>query len=139
MLTVTFAVGVLAGIAVERSLLDSGSDASALPAPGPAWPDGGGFPPMFHRLGLTQRQRDEIRQIMDRRKSATDSLLGLLLPRLRALTDSTRAEIRGVLTAEQAALWDSLTAGRRHRGPMGRPGMRGRGPGRREPPPPRLP
>lgn len=95
---------------------------------------------MFRELGLSPQQLAEIREIMDRRRSTTDSILGEMLPRLRAVTDSTRTEIRSILTAEQASLWDSLMA-RTHRrgGPMGRPGMRGRGPGRREPPPPPFP
>lgn len=140
LLAVTFAVGGLVGIAVERTLLQREPEPVTAPGPGPGWPDGRVLPPMFRELGLTPQQIAEIRGIMERRKPATDSLLDELLPRLRAMTDSTRAEVRGVLTTEQAALWDSLMAGRRHRGgPMGRPGMRGRGPGRREPPPPQLP
>ncbi len=72
---------------------------------------------------------------MERRRPRTDELLREMLPRLRAVTDSLEAEVRAVLTAEQAVRLDSLVVKTRR-------GRRGPRSGRRErfrsPPPPQL-
>jgi Spy/CpxP family protein refolding chaperone len=58
------------------------------------------------RLQLTSDQRQKIAQILDQRRQATDSLLRAMRPRLQQNLDSTRAEIRAVLTPEQRTEFD---------------------------------
>ena len=89
------------------------------------------FPRMFRELDLTPEQMTEIHEIMERNRPHTEEILKETLPRLRAVTDSVRQEIRAVLSVEQAAKMDSLIANMRHRGPR----QGGRGPGRGMPPP----
>jgi Spy/CpxP family protein refolding chaperone len=73
---------------------------------GPGRP--GGFPHAFERLNLTPDQRARIREIFRKYRPRTDSVLRESMPRLRALTDSARAEMRDVLTPEQRARLDSM-------------------------------
>lgn len=55
----------------------------------------------FDELGLTDDQRRRIEQVFARAQPRTDAVLGEMLPRLRAVTDSVNAEIQAVLTPEQ--------------------------------------
>jgi Spy/CpxP family protein refolding chaperone len=134
LLVVTFAAGVLVGLAGER--FRAARNAPDLPSPssellGP-WRDT--LPPMFEQLDLTPDQQARILAIMEEGRPRTDRVLYQMLPRLRAVTDSIRSEIRSVLTSDQLTRMDSLME-RMHRkhGPMHRR-MRGRG--MRGPPPP---
>jgi Spy/CpxP family protein refolding chaperone len=127
LLAVTFLVGGLAGMAAERM--------RSRPTPFPEMNPGmmpfkpGAMPPMFRELNLTPEQRRQILEIMERSRPRTDDVLGEMMPRLRAVTDSVRDEIHAVLTPDQAAKLDSITADMRHqRGGMRR-GMRERGMG----------
>ncbi len=109
LLLVTFVVGALAGVALERVR------ASRL-APPPESPFGmrppfdDFMPGMFRELDLTSEQHQQIMQILRDSRPHTDSILGSMLPRLRAATDSVRLQILAVLTLEQAASLDSLMA-----------------------------
>jgi Spy/CpxP family protein refolding chaperone len=127
LLVVVFAAGALVGAAGDRLLGER---------PIPRRPfamrlgEPGHLPPPFERLGLTDEQRQRITAILDAARPLTDSILEETLPRLRAVTDSIRAEIRGVLTEEQRERFDREMP----RILPGRPGFgRGGGPGR--PPP----
>jgi Spy/CpxP family protein refolding chaperone len=88
-----------------------------------------GLPPGFEALGLSASQKAQITEILKRRRPRTDSLLRVSLAPLHAMIDSTRAEIRAVLTPEQRAKMDTMFMrrrggnGRRMRGamPMSRP------------------
>jgi Spy/CpxP family protein refolding chaperone len=134
-LLLTFVVGVLVGFAGERV-----RNARRARPPLEVGPDmmarfrQGNPPAMFRRLNLTPEQVRQIAVIMENGRPRSDAVLEEMLPRLRAVTDSIGQEIRGVLTAEQAAVWDSMAAHWR-RGRMGErmPGRRG---GRGNPPPP---
>jgi Spy/CpxP family protein refolding chaperone len=134
LLLVMFAVGVLAGIAIERVRIAR----SAPPAPpfgmGQPWAEGH-MPMMFRELDLTPEQRQQIGAILQESRPRTQEILREMLPRLRAVTDSVRDEVRAVLTAEQAARLDSLMAEMRPRQGQMRGAMPGRR-GRRGPPPP---
>ncbi len=117
LLLITFLVGGLAGVTLERVIA-----ARRAPEPGP--PLGMmrpgmevPFPRMFRDLGLTPEQQSRIREIMEESRPRTEQLLSETMPRLREHTDSVRREIRAVLTPEQAAKMDSLFADMRHRGP----------------------
>lgn len=75
-------------------------------------PGGPGLAPMVmsrrmaQRLGLSADQEDQIRKILDRRHDAADSIMQGVFPLLRAQLDSTRAEVRRVLTPEQRDRFD---------------------------------
>lgn len=80
---------------------------------GPGMRDGpAGLPPMVmsrrmaQRLGLNPEQEEEIRGILERRHEVADSIMRGVFPRLRAQLDSTRAEVREVLTPEQRERFD---------------------------------
>jgi Spy/CpxP family protein refolding chaperone len=127
LLLVVFVVGVLGGMALER--VRTTRQAPREPARGMAMR--GAMPPMFQRLDLTSEQRQRIEAILQQSRPLTDSVLRSSLPRLRAIRDSVRLEIRAVLTPEQQERFDAMERrwGDRALGewgmPMG-PGERGR-------------
>jgi Spy/CpxP family protein refolding chaperone len=104
LLAVTFAVGMLAGTAFGRVLSAREPDAKTAAAQceqrGPHH--------IFDQLDLTPGQRTRIDGIMARRRAGTDSLWQRDGTRIRAAVDSTRAEIRAVLTPVQATEYDRL-------------------------------
>lgn len=107
LLAVTFAVGMLAGTAFGRVLSAREPDPRAASAEcqqkrGPHY--------IFDELDLTPEQRTRIDGIMARRRERTDSLWKTDGTRIRAAVDSTRAEIRAVLTPRQAVEYDRLRA-----------------------------
>jgi Spy/CpxP family protein refolding chaperone len=143
LLVVTFAVGLLGGMALERVRM-----ARRVPPQqvdrvrmGP-----GVMPPMFERLDLTGEQRERIDAILQQSRPLTDSVLQSSLPRLRAIRDSVRLQVRAVLTPEQQERFDAMERRWGDRGPgewgvPREPGERGRrgGPGggrQPDPPPP---
>jgi Spy/CpxP family protein refolding chaperone len=138
LLVVALSVGVLAGMALERVR----SSHRAPPGPPPSGPQQAGLPPDLAQLDLTADQRAQIHQIFDRARPVTDSILAEMLPRLRMAEDSTRAQIRAVLTPEQQRRYDELRQRepRRDLGPgEGRPGPGTRPPGSGHGPPPGPP
>ncbi|HEU0301388.1 MAG TPA: Spy/CpxP family protein refolding chaperone [Longimicrobium sp.] len=102
LLVVTFAVGMLAGTAFGR----------VLTAREPGAPTAEecerkrGPHHIFDELDLSPAQKAQIDAIMARRRAVTDSLWQSDGARIRAAVDSTRAEIRAVLTPAQAAEYD---------------------------------
>jgi len=138
LLLVTFAVGVLGGMALERV-----RTARRTPPPpvdrvrmGP-----GVMPPMFERLDLTAEQRERIDAILRQSRPLTDSVLQSSLPRLRAIRDSVRLQVRAVLTPEQQERFDEMERRWGDRGPgewgvPREPGARGRRAGRQPDAPP---
>ncbi len=140
LLAVTFAVGLLAGIAAERSLASrrtpdfpfrppGGAEARTGPGAMRSW-GAGGLPRMFEELDLTEEQRTEIAAILERWRPRTEAFMEEMMPRLRATSDSARAEIRAVLTTEQVAQLDSITDNMRARRGFGRRGFPGAREGR---------
>jgi Spy/CpxP family protein refolding chaperone len=105
LLAVTFAVGMLAGTAFGRVLSAREPDARAAAAKCERGPHH-----IFDELDLTPEQRTRIDGIMASRRSRTDSLWQSDGTRIRAAVDSTRAEIRAVLTPTQAVEYDRLRA-----------------------------
>lgn len=98
LLAVAFIVGALAGVAGDRAVLQRE------PQPPPFGPPraGGGFlPAPLEHLDLSDDQRRQIVDILERRRPRTDSVLEEALPQLRAIMDSIREELRAVLTPEQ--------------------------------------
>lgn len=132
LLAVTFAVGLLAGIAAERSLASRRTPDFPFRPPGAGaaamrpW-GAGGLPRMFEQLDLTEEQRTEIAAVLERWRPRTEAFMEEMMPRLRATADSARAQIRAVLTTEQVAQLDSITDNMRARRGFRRPGFPGAG------------
>ena len=106
LLAVTFVVGALAGTAFGR-VLNAGEPQPGSPA-GTECRGERGPHHILDELELTTEQRTRIDGIMARRRALTDSLWQTDGARIRAAVDSTRAEIRAVLTPAQAAEYDVL-------------------------------
>lgn len=123
LLAVTFAVGMLAGTAFGRVL--SAREPGAAASAAADCPRGGRGPHhVFDELDLTAEQRGRIDQILARRRAVADSLWRADGARIRASVDSTRAEIRAVLTPEQAAEYDRLRQKHREKRRADRDGRR---------------
>jgi Spy/CpxP family protein refolding chaperone len=105
LLAVTFAVGMLAGTAFGR-VLSAREPAAAASTAGCEQKRGPHY--IFDELDLSPEQRTRIDGIMARRRERTDSLWKTDGTRIRAAVDSTRAEIRAVLTPQQAVEYDRL-------------------------------
>ena len=139
LLAVVFGTGVAVGAAIDHSR----PPAPALAPPPPAQGRPGRLPPYLEQMDLTQDQHAKIKAILDAQRPKVDTVMNTVLPRLRALSDSTFAQIRGVLTPDQQVQFDRDRP-RRDLAP-GMPGGAGRGgredgggpPPRRPPPPPR--
>lgn len=104
LLIITFAAGMLAGTAFNRVLTAGETDARAAAK----CDDERGPHSIFDQLSLTPDQRVRVDSIMARRRQRTDSLWQEDGRRIRAAVDSARAEIRTVLTPQQATEYDRL-------------------------------
>ena len=87
---------------------------------------GEGRPPIpisgrfLDRLDLTAAQRASIDSILERRRAQLDAFWSGPGQQVRLIVDSTRNEVRAVLTPAQRAVYDSI--GERHRRDRGRGG-----------------
>lgn len=127
-LLVTFLVGGAAGAAADHLYHQRGR---------PGIRSRGPFRE-FRELGLSPTQCAAIDSVFERGRPRIALALQEVQPRMRAAMDSIRAEVRGILTLEQRARFDSAAArdpaaGRGFRGP-GEAGRR-EGPGGRNRPP----
>jgi hypothetical protein len=116
LLVVVFAIGALGGAAAMRAL----ERASALPpGPPPAGPPGGEAPGtglgpgaypalLTHELGLSERQREQLHEILERHRPTTEKVMNEFLPRVRAVEDTVRSEIRAMLTPAQQKRFDEI-------------------------------
>lgn len=116
LLVTTFLVGTLAGAAFSRALVAR----EPAPPPVPGWhchgPHGGKKgSAIFDQLDLTPQQRAQVDRIMERRRAETAAFWERDGARLRGIVDSTRAEIRAVLTPEQREKYERLRAEHRAR------------------------
>jgi Spy/CpxP family protein refolding chaperone len=106
LLVATFAAGMLAGTAFGRVLSAGEPDARAQADR----ERGRGSSMIIDALDLAPEQRAQVDRIMAERRALTDSLWREDGARIRAVVDSTRAEIRALLTPEQRAEYDRLKA-----------------------------
>lgn len=108
LLVVTFIAGALSGAALDRLVTapergvarervngSRGQDDDRRPSNRGATAD------LFDRIGVTPEQRAAIDEILARRAEQTRALWAVFGPQLEAIVDSTRAEIRALLTEEQ--------------------------------------
>jgi Spy/CpxP family protein refolding chaperone len=110
-LAVVFGSGVLLGLAADRSL-------EAEPASGAVRTQAEADPPrrvpMYEQVGPDSAQKVVIDSIVQEYRAAMKQLQrefrDAYNPRYEALVDETRSAIKGVLTPDQAAAYDSLFA-----------------------------
>jgi Spy/CpxP family protein refolding chaperone len=120
LLLVTFVAGALAGAASERVMR-----ADDAPAPAPGTEIRGGSRRLLldeqfaSELQLTPAQRVEISAIMERRDEQARNVWSEAEPRLRAVGEATRDEIKKVLRPDQVTRMESEFA-RRHAAWKGR-------------------
>jgi len=104
LLAVVFVIGGLAGAALDRAVRSGGPHRPPHEHYGEPPP---GLPPEIEReLALTPEQQARIREIFKRARPTTDAIMDAVLPRLRAITDSVRLEVRGTLNPSQQKLFD---------------------------------
>jgi hypothetical protein len=92
------------------------------------------LPPFLEQLQLTDSQRVKIHAVLRHTRPRVDSVMGTVVPRLQAISDSAYAEIGRVLTEAQRKTYEAT---RPRRGLIpGMPGANGgpRGPGMGGPP-----
>ena len=61
---------------------------------------------MLEKLGLSRVQDDSVDQLLDAREDRLENYWKSRLPDLQVIVDSSRQEIRAVLTPEQRAAYD---------------------------------
>ena len=132
LLALAFGSGVLGGMALERVRAVRTWRAVAARGRPDMGPMGAGRLAFFDRLGISDEQRERIRGILEASRPLTDLILQNSMPRLSAIHDSVRAEIRAVLTPEQQERFDEMEGRWSGRGGPGGP-RRGEPPGGRPP------
>lgn len=101
LLAVVFVIGGLVGFSLDRLVAPPGRP------PHHQGPPPKGLPPELRDgMNLTADQERRIQAILDASRPRTDAVLNEFLPRLRAIADSVRLEMREVLTPEQRVLFD---------------------------------
>lgn len=92
---VVFVAGLLTGGAIERIRTSQGRPMR------PPMENRGPLPWPFASLDLTEEQESRIVEIFESGRPLTDSIMQEVMPRLTAINDSIRDEIRRLLTPEQ--------------------------------------
>jgi Spy/CpxP family protein refolding chaperone len=116
LLVVTFVAGAFAGATYQ--VVAARSPAQALEARrdrDPRHDPRAGAPPDFpyRELGLSEEQQVQVEAVLRRRSEEMDAFWHEEGPRMRAIVDSARAEIRSILTADQRRQMDEMRAKRR--------------------------
>ncbi len=112
LLATIFAAGALAGAAFER-VSDRAPAATAAPTDSACEARRKGL--IVDQVSPTPEQRTRIDAILERRRGQMDAFWEGEGRRLRGIVDSTRNEIREVLTPQQRAEYDRLVAEARAR------------------------
>ena len=100
LLLITFAAGLLAGLAADRAMTrrQSMSPRLALQAP-----------ELLDRLDLTTEQRRAADSILVRSSPRSEAAIREMVPRLAAIADSVNDELAAILTPAQRARLASIT------------------------------
>lgn len=117
-LAAVFLAGGVTGVAIDRTVMPAGAMAAE------AGDDDGRRDDddddddrrrsdLLDRLDLTEDQSVHVDSIRDRWHERVEMFWDTAGPRIRAIAESARAEIRTVLTPEQRARYDSLRAAHR--------------------------
>jgi len=113
-LVVVFAAGVLLGLAWRGTAPGAAAGNEAVAGAAPETTGDSTRTPMYEQVGPTPEQKILIDSIVRNHREAMKQLhaefRAAYEPRYRALIESTREAIKGVLTPEQAAAYDSLLA-----------------------------
>lgn len=109
LLVVVFAVGALTGAAAMRMTADSAAESRQREATRERRPG------LWESLELTPEQKAQVDAIMERRSIEVEAFWNEHGPKLRAVMDSARAEVREILTPEQRAIEERHHAERRRR------------------------
>ena len=102
MLVLTFAVGVLAGVAADRTVTRRPAVNVRVRMR---------MPDMLDRLALTPEQRRAADSILERSSPRSEAAMRELMPRLAAIADSANVELAAILTPAQRIRFDSMTRG----------------------------
>ncbi|MDQ6827804.1 MAG: hypothetical protein M3081_02950 [Gemmatimonadota bacterium] len=102
LLILTFAVGTLAGVAVQRTVTRHASQSMRFRLQSPD---------MLNGLGLTREQRHAADAILERSSPRSEAVMLEMAPRLAAIADSVNAELGVILTPAQRTKLDSMTHG----------------------------
>jgi Spy/CpxP family protein refolding chaperone len=102
LLLITFAAGGLVGAATLH----------VVEADEVATPQRERRPDLFERLDLTPEQQAQVDAIMERRRQEMDAFWREHGPTMRAIYDSTRMEVRAILTPEQVQLEEQFRSER---------------------------
>lgn len=100
-LIATFVAGGLAGAALQQFVLADEPPAREARHDGNRDRDRRSRPPIWEGLGVTPEQQVRIDAVLEKRNQQVRVLWSEHEPRLRAVYDSTRAEIHSILTPEQ--------------------------------------
>lgn len=117
-LSAVFVAGSLAGAASGRLLDAREASAALLPATDSPAADGktcGERKRLVDQVDLSPTQRQQVDSIVERRRAQREEFWDNEGQRMRAIMDSTRNEIRAVMTPEQRAEYDLLVAEHRAR------------------------
>jgi len=111
-LVATFVAGALSGAAVHRVVVAAGAE-SDVAARGPGGPEGRpGRRSLDDRLlaelDLSAEQRARVDSVLERRRREMEAFWDTTGPRVRQIVDTTRAEIRQLLTPAQREEYDRL-------------------------------
>ena len=102
LLLITFAAGGLVGAATLH----------VVEADEVATPRRERQPDLFERLDLTPEQQAQVDAIMERRRQEVDAFWRAHGPTMRAIYDSTRVEVRAILTPEQVQMEEQFRSER---------------------------
>jgi hypothetical protein len=105
LLAAVFVVGVIGGLALEE-VVDDWAWVERLENEGDPEDMEDAEELILERLRLDPDQEERIERILDAREDRIEQYWVEQLPAIRALIDSTRAEIRAVLTPAQRAEYD---------------------------------
>lgn len=111
-LSAVFVAGSLAGAASGR-LLNAREATVSADATAPACQERRGR--LVDRIDLSPGQRQQVDSIVERRRAQREEFWDNEGQRMRAIMDSTRNEIRAVMTSAQRAEYDRLVAEHRAR------------------------